>query len=62
MFGYLEYDSDRTRVRNKFINEINKKTTLKDIGRLLDKFMLDEEGEMLRFKDYRKDEKVRTAS
>ena len=62
MFDYLEYDSDRTRVRNKFINEINKKTTLKDIGRLLDKFMLDEEGEMLRFKDYRKDEQVRTAS
>lgn len=28
MFNYLDFNSDRTPLRNKFIDEMNKKTTL----------------------------------
>ena len=31
MYNYLDYDSDRIRTRNKFVDEMNKKTTLEDI-------------------------------
>ena len=47
MYTYLDYDNDRVRVRNRFINEMNKKTTLKDIGESLDKFLIDERAEGL---------------
>jgi len=36
MYNYLDYDNDRVRIRERFIKEMNKKTTLKDIGELLD--------------------------
>ena len=32
MYNYGDYDSDRTKIRKRFIEEMNKKTTLKDIG------------------------------
>lgn len=41
MYNYLDYDNDRHRVRERFVNEMNQKTTLEDIGGLLDKFILD---------------------
>ncbi len=28
MYNYVDYDSDRLRVRSRFIDEINKKTTI----------------------------------
>ena len=37
MYNYLDYDHDRSRVRDKFLNEMNKRTTLADIGETLDK-------------------------
>ena len=37
MYNYLDYDNDRTYVRNKFLKEMNKRTTLADIGETLDK-------------------------
>ena len=45
MYNFLDYDNDRSRVRERFIKEMNKKTSLKDIGELLDKFIIDERGE-----------------
>lgn len=36
MFNYLDFNSDRIPLRNKFIDEMNKKTTIEDIGKLLD--------------------------
>lgn len=36
MYDYFDYDNDRVRVRNRFLNEASKKTTLKDIGEMLD--------------------------
>ena len=42
MYNYLDYDNDRKKIRDKFLNEMNKKTTLKDIGETLDKLILDE--------------------
>jgi hypothetical protein len=40
MYQYFDYDNDRSKIRNRFIKEMNKKTTLKDIGDTLDKLIL----------------------
>lgn len=40
---------------------MNKKTTLKDIGEALDKFILDDRGASLHWMDLTKDERVKTA-
>lgn len=40
MYDYLDFDNDRARVRNKFLFEMHKKTTVKDIGEKLDEFIL----------------------
>lgn len=42
MYSYVDYDNDRARIKMRFIKEINKKTTLKDIGDLLDQLILNE--------------------
>lgn len=36
MYNYLDYDNDRSEVRERFIKNYNKKTSLKDIGDILD--------------------------
>jgi hypothetical protein len=41
MYNYLDFYNDRHTVRERFVNEINKKTTLEDVGKQLDKFVLD---------------------
>ena len=41
MYNYLDFKNDRHRMRQRFMKEINKKTTIEDIGGLLDKFTLD---------------------
>jgi len=41
MYNYLDFKNDRHRVRERFMKEMNKKTTIEDIGGLLDKFILD---------------------
>ena len=45
MYNHLDYQSDRIRVRNRFLDQMNKKTTLKDIGETLDRLILDEKAE-----------------
>lgn len=42
MYNYLDFDSDRDRVRGKFLREMNKKTSLQDIGEVLDELVLEE--------------------
>lgn len=56
MYDYFDFDNDRTRVRDRFIKEINKKTTLKDIGEALDKFLVDEKAKGLGYHDLTKDD------
>lgn len=51
MFTYQDYEHDRIKVRQRFMDEVNKKTTLEDIGRLLDKFLIDEQAEGSKFLD-----------
>lgn len=51
MYNYLDYDNDRSRVRERFVKEMNKKTTLTDIGEMLDRFILDEKAENAKFYD-----------
>lgn len=51
MYNYMDYDNDRANVRERLVKNINKKTTLKDIGELLDKFLLDERAESLKYTD-----------
>ena len=41
MYDYLDFDNDRARVRSRFMTEMHKKTTVKDIGEKLDEFILD---------------------
>lgn len=41
MYHALDYDHDRARVRDKFLKEVNKRTTLADIGETLDKLVID---------------------
>lgn len=41
MYNYLDYDNDRHRVRSRFVKEMNKKTTLEDVGHILDKFIIE---------------------
>jgi hypothetical protein len=53
MYTFMDYDNDRARVRERFLKDENK-TTLKDIGQLLDKFLLDERAESARFLDVTK--------
>ncbi len=36
MYSYDDYYNDRSKLRNKFLNEYHKKTTLQDIGKALD--------------------------
>jgi hypothetical protein len=51
MYNYFDFDNDRARVRHRFIKEMNKKTTLKDIGEMLDKFILDDKAELSQYYD-----------
>ena len=62
MFNYLDYDNDRVRIRERFVKEMNKKTTLEDIGKALDKFMVEEKAEGLRFWDVSQDDHIKYAS
>jgi hypothetical protein len=41
MYNYLDFKNDRYRVRERFVRHLNKKTTIEDVGTLLDKFVLD---------------------
>lgn len=41
MYSYADTENDRHRVRERFFKHMNRKTTLEDIGLLLDKWVLD---------------------
>jgi hypothetical protein len=41
MYNYLDYDSNRHQLRERFAKEMHKKTSLKDVGEKLDEFILD---------------------
>lgn len=41
MYSFDDIAHDRHVLRDRFLKEMNKKTTLKDIGRKLDEFILD---------------------
>ena len=41
MYNYLDFDHERETVRRKFLQEMNKRTTLQDIGESLDKMVID---------------------
>ena len=46
MYNSLDYKHDRHRVRERFVKHVNKKTTIQDIGLLLDKWTLDSKGKV----------------
>ena len=41
MYNYLDYNSNRQQMRERFAREMHKKTSLKDVGEKLDEFILD---------------------
>ena len=49
MYHSLDYDYDRHRVRDKFLQECNKRTTLADIGETLDKLVIDSKAAMWKY-------------
>ena len=57
MYNFADYENDRARVRQRLMDEQSKRTTLKDIGEMLDKFIIDERGEGARFIGQAKDDK-----
>ena len=40
MYDYLDFDNDRAQIRRKFCEQMNKKSTIQDIGEKLDEFIL----------------------
>ena len=46
MYDYMDFDNDRSRVRQRFLDEMHKKTTLKDIGEQLDEMVLSSKAEV----------------
>mmetsp|Transcript_42729 Transcript_42729/g.65610 ORF Transcript_42729/g.65610 Transcript_42729/m.65610 type:complete len:433 (+) Transcript_42729:720-2018(+) len=51
MFNYADFDADRTRARTKFLHEMNKRSSLADIGEHLDKLVIDEKARNLEHYD-----------
>jgi DNA-directed RNA polymerase sigma subunit (sigma70/sigma32) len=49
MYNYLDYDSDRHRVRQRFLLHANRKSTIEDIGELLDRYVLDSKARSAEF-------------
>jgi len=45
MYNHLDFDHDRAKVRDKFLNEVNKRVSLKDIGETLDKLIYENKAE-----------------
>lgn len=41
MYNFTDYDNDRVNIREKYLKEMNKKTSLQDIGETLDELVLD---------------------
>lgn len=39
MYNYLDFNNERHEIREKFLNQMHKKTTVKDIGEKLDEFI-----------------------
>ena len=39
MYNYMDFDNERHKMRDKFLNQMHKKTTVKDIGEKLDEFI-----------------------
>ena len=49
MYNYLDFDNDRAQVRTKFLLEMNKRTTLADIGETLDDLVIDSKAKNSQF-------------
>lgn len=54
MYDYLDFDYERSMIREKFLLEMHKKTTLKDIGEKLDEMVLSSKASMIEFWDHGK--------
>jgi hypothetical protein len=49
MYNYLDYDSNRHQLRERFAKEMHKKTSLKDVGEKLDEFILDSKAKTAKY-------------
>lgn len=54
MYDYLDFDNDRSRIRSRFLEEMHKKTTVKDIGDKLDEFTLSSKAAIAEYWDFGK--------
>lgn len=55
MYDHLDYDYDRKTMRAKFLNEMNKKASLADIGETLDKLVANSKANMWKHYDMQED-------
>jgi len=54
MFNYLDFESDRDQTRAKFANEMHRKSTIEDIGGILDVLTLDSKAKVADYWDDKK--------
>lgn len=54
MYDYMDFDTERAKIRTKFLDEMHKKTTLKDVGDKLDEVILSSKASMLEYWDHSK--------
>jgi DNA-directed RNA polymerase sigma subunit (sigma70/sigma32) len=54
MYNHLDFHNSRARTRLRFIKTMHKKSTLEDIGGLLDKFTLDSKARIADYYDPKK--------
>jgi small subunit ribosomal protein S9 len=57
MYNYADFDNDRITMRTKFLKEMNKKTSLKDIGETLDDLVLDNKAKNWKYYNVTKNHK-----
>ena len=51
MYDQLDFDHDRSKVRRKFLSEVNRRVSLDDIGETLDKLIYESKGENAQYYD-----------
>jgi len=55
MYNYMDFDHDRAHARKKIMTEINKRTTLDDIGDQLDELVYKSKGDSYKYYDVAED-------
>jgi hypothetical protein len=53
MYNFMDYDNDRLKVRQKFLDQMNKRVDLRDIGEMLDELVIENKAKHYKHYDLR---------